>query len=43
MNAGIFIAGVLVTMIVLLAMGVLVWGLRLEAHENKRDQEARRK
>lgn len=42
MNAGIFIAGVLVTMIVVVAMGVLVWGLLLEARSNKREQDARR-
>lgn len=42
MNVGIFVAGVLVTMIVVIAMGVLVWGLRLEARNNRREQANRR-
>ena len=43
MNAGIFIAGALVTMIVVVAMGVLLWGLRLETRANRREQAARKK
>lgn len=38
MNTGIFIAGILVTLIVVVAMGVLVWGLRLEARANARER-----
>lgn len=39
MSAGIFIAGILVSLIVILAMGVLVWGLKLEASDNARDRD----
>ena len=41
MSAGLFIAGALVTLIVVIAMGVLVWGLRLEARANQRDSARR--
>jgi cytochrome bd-type quinol oxidase subunit 2 len=36
MNTGLFIAGVLVTLIVVVAMGLLIWGLRMEAQRNAR-------
>ncbi len=40
MNAGIFVAGVFVTLIVTAAMGLLLWGFRVEARANAREREA---
>jgi hypothetical protein len=40
-DPGIFVAGVIVVVIVAAALGLLVWGLRMEARQNRlRDEEA---